>query len=100
MFNKKTQRYEVHDSTQDDCTLACELPYEELDARSLLYVRECMRERTEALIAEIERHNERLENEEYNREMDKAGYKMKQAIKWLGSHESAEELPEEMLNEE
>lgn len=100
MFNKKIQRYEVHDSTQDDCTLACELPYEELDARALLYVREHMRERTEALIAEIERHNERVENEEYNREMDKAGYRMKNAIKWLSAHESAEELPEEMLNEE
>lgn len=100
MFNVKTQRYEVHDSTQTDCTLACELPFEQLDARALLYVREHMRERTEALVAEIERHNEQLEEKSYQEKMDKAGYRMKQAIRYLSSHESAETLPEEMLNEE
>ena len=100
MFNKRTQRYEVHDSTQLDCTLACELPFDELDARAVLYVRERRRERTEVLVAEIERHNEMLEEKGYQERMDKAGYKMKNAIKWLDSHESADKLPEEMLNED
>ena len=100
MFNTKTQRYEVHDSTQEDCTLACELPYEELDARALLYVREMRRERTEALVREIEAHNERMVERAHNEHMDKAGYRMKQAIKYLASHESAEQLPKEMIEDD
>ena len=99
MYNTVAGVYEVHDASQDDCTLACELPYEELDARALLYVRERMRERFDEMVAEIERHNAMLEETAMNEQMDKAGYKMRQAIKYLSSHESADSLPKEMIEE-
>lgn len=99
MYETTCGVYEVHDASQDGCTLACELPYEELDARALLYVRERMRERFEELVAEIDRHNAKLEQDVYDRHMDKANYKMRQAIKYLDSHESAETLPKEMIEE-
>ena len=100
MFNTKTQRYEVHDSAQDECTLACELPYDELDARALLYVREHHVSRLKELAEEVERHNERLEQAAHDAAMDKAGYRMKEAIRYLSSHESAETLPKEMIEDD
>lgn len=54
MFNKRTQRFEVHIKGQW-CTLGCELPFEELDARTILYVREHHASRMAALMAEMER---------------------------------------------
>lgn len=99
MYETTCGVYEVHDASQDDCTLACELPYEELDARALLYVREHMRERFEELVAEIDRHNAKLEDAALNEHMDKAGYKMRQAIRYLDQHESADSLPKELIEE-
>lgn len=99
MFNKKTQKFEIHDSAQPESTLACELPFYELDARTLDYVREHHVSRLDQIVMEIDQHNDKLVNDAMVHHMDKANYKMRDAIKYLKHHESAEELPEEMIQE-
>lgn len=54
MFNRRTQKFEVHINGQW-CTLGCELPFDELDARTLLYVREHHASRMAALMAEMDK---------------------------------------------
>lgn len=99
MFNKVTQVFEVHDASQEGCTLACELPYEELDARALTYVRERFVTRFEELVREVDRHNERLAEEAHRSHMSVANDRMKDAMTYMRRHESADKLPEEMMQE-
>ena len=100
MFNTRTQRFEVHDAAQDGMTLACELPFDELDARAVEYVRERHVSRLEQVAAEIDRYNERLEKSAYDKHMDKANYRMKEAVRYLQQHESKTELPKEMMTDD
>lgn len=63
MRRRKDGRLEVHHSGQRGDTLACSVPYGELDARTLLLVRRSSTARMEAYIAELDRHNEALQNQ-------------------------------------
>ena len=99
MFNKKTQKFEIHDSAQPDTTLACELPYDELDARALEYVREHHVSRLDQIAMEIDAYNDKLVNDATAAHLDTAGQKMKETIRYLKAHESAEEIPEEIIND-
>lgn len=74
MLNRQTQRFEVHVKGQWS-TLECELPFDELDARTLRYVRE----RHISRLAEIQKQ---LDREEAQRER-------KQAAKLQELHERA-----------
>ena len=60
MFNTRTQKYEVHCADQPFETLACVLPYDELDARAIDYVREHSVHRMETIAKEIDEYNEKL----------------------------------------
>ena len=100
VFNRQTQRYEVHVTGQQGGTLGCVIPYYlALDARTVEYVREHMAARTEAIAEEIERYNEKLERDTMAAHMDKAAYKMKNAIKYADAHSDAEAVPKELINE-
>lgn len=62
MFNRETQRFEIHIRGQE-CTLGCEIPYDELDARTLEYVRAHHSSRIAAIQREIELEERRAEAE-------------------------------------
>lgn len=62
MLNRETQKFEVHVRGQE-CTLGCELPFEELDARTLEYVRAHHSSRIAAIQREIELAEMRAEAE-------------------------------------
>jgi hypothetical protein len=64
MLNRMTQRFEVHVRGQWS-TLECELPFDELDARTLRYVRE----RHISRLADIQKQ---LDREEAQRERNQA----------------------------
>ena len=100
MFNRRTQKFEVHDSEQGVYTLCCDLSFDELDARAIEYVRERHVSRLQTLAEEIDRHNEKLEEKAHSDYLNRANDRMFEAVKYLKAHESADELPEEMLNEE
>lgn len=58
MLNRRTQKFEVHVRGQQ-CTLGCELPYEQLDARAVEYVRRHERDRIDELMREMDEEEAR-----------------------------------------
>ena len=60
MFNRNTQKYEVHVKGQR-CSLGCILPYDGLDARAVLYVREHDISRLDAIVKAIDEEEEERE---------------------------------------
>lgn len=99
LYNTRTGRFELHIRGQVGGTLGCVFPFDELDARALLYAREHHVSRLKQLAREAEAHNEKLEKEAENTILDKANEKMKQALKYLDRHTGAEELPGELIHE-
>lgn len=99
MFNTRIQKFEIHCASQPFDTLACVLPFEELDARALQYVREFSRERTQHLAEEIERYNEELDRKEEAAMIDKASYKCREAFNYLKNNRKTDEIPKEVIAE-
>jgi len=99
MFNTRTQKFEIHDAGQLFTTLACTLPFDELDARTIRYVREFSRERTERIAEEIERYNEELDRKEKAALIDKASYKCREAFDYLKNNSKTDSVPREVIEE-
>lgn len=66
-YNKKTDRYEVHNDAQRPSTLAFVVPYGELDARTVEYARFSSVQNAEKVFRDIEETNEKLEKQERER---------------------------------
>ena len=99
MFNTRTQKYEIHCADQPFETLACSLPFEELDARAITYAREHSVERLEKIAREIEEYNERLVAKAEADMMDKANHKMKEAFNYLKNNSKTDSIPKEVIQE-
>lgn len=99
MFNTKKQKYEIHCSDQPFSTLACVLPYDELDARAISYVREHSNERLEKIVREIEDYNERLAAKAEAEMIDKANYKMREVFNYLKNNSKTDSIPQEVIYE-
>jgi len=99
MFNTKKQKYEIHCSDQPFSTLACVLPFDELDARALTYVREFSNERFEKNARDVEEHNERLIAKAEADLIDKANYKMREAFNYLKNNSKTDSVPREVIYE-
>jgi hypothetical protein len=100
MFNHRTRKFEIHDNMQIYNTLAVVLPFEELDARTIDYVRGRMNNDVIAMARMIEEENERLEAKKQADLLDKAGYKTKQALKYLDSSlKTTDRIPQELIAE-
>jgi ribosomal protein S1 len=61
VYNKKYGRFEIH-CAEDGRSLACVLPFDRLDGRTIEYVRETRVENVERLFGEIEKNNEKITN--------------------------------------
>lgn len=55
--NRKSGSYEVHSCAQKGGSYALTLPFDQLDARTLDYVRRTSSQRRDKLFAELEAHN-------------------------------------------
>ncbi len=99
MFNTRKQNYEIHCASQPFDTHACTLPFDELDARALRYVREFSRERTEHLAEEIDRYNEALDRKEQAAVLDKAAYKTREAFNYLKNNSKTDAIPQGVIDE-
>lgn len=97
MFNTINGRFEIHDASQRGGTLACTLPFDRLDARTLGYVLHYRRERLEKTLRDIERHNERLERSAEREHIDRAGLRMREALVYLNTHPHCDDLPKELM---
>ena len=99
MFNTRKQVFEIHCASQPYDTYACTLPFDELDARALRYVREFSRERTQNLAKEIEEYNAKLDAKEKAAMLDKASYKCREAFNYLKNNSKTDAIPQEVIDE-
>lgn len=99
MFNTVTQKYEVHDASQPYSTLACILPFDELDYRSIQYVREFFHKNVTDMAKEIEEYNTRLDAKQQADLIDKANYKAKEALTYLNNTTKTDSIPKEVIAE-
>lgn len=92
MLNRRTQRFEVHVRGQK-CTLGCELPFEQLDARAVEYVRRHERERIDELMREMDMEEARLQRERDAR-LHEAAERMADGLAFL-HNKSTDVFPDE-----
>ena len=62
MFNTKTKKFEVHNKRQAGNTFCVGLPFITLDERSLDYIQKTRIENIDNLIKEMDKENEKIEN--------------------------------------
>ena len=60
MFNPRTQQFEIHNAAQEGSTLSLNLPFGELDTRTIDYAQKYRIENAKKIIAEIDRKSTRL----------------------------------------
>lgn len=94
MLNRSTQRFEVHVAGQAMGTLGCELPFDRLDARTLMYVRERDAQRIEAVVAEIEAREAARERNAAGKHRE-AAERMADGLKYLAGKRTTDEFPDE-----
>lgn len=99
MYNGINGKFEVHNSSLGFDTLECVLPFDELDARTISYVRERMNLEAEKLAREIEEYNERLVQKNKEEVVDKANYKMREAFNYLKNNSKTDSIPREVIEE-
>lgn len=97
MVDVSSGRIEIHDSAQKGGTLACALPYPELDARALVYVQRYRRERLAETAREIDEYNARLERQAMAGHLGRAADRTREAIAYLSRHSQIDNLPGELM---
>jgi hypothetical protein len=60
MYDTAKRRYQIHNSNQAGNSYCLTLPYDELDARAVTYVKSTRREYIDNILNEMERNNEKL----------------------------------------
>lgn len=89
--NHETKQFEIHHSGQPYNTYCLSVPYEELDERTLNFVRKTMICHAEKLLAEMEEHNQKI-REQQNAIPEEATQKLKETVSYLGRHSDKEHL--------
>lgn len=97
VLNTRRQRYEIHYGDGDRDTLECVLPYDQLDERTIRHLREHRMERLEALRAEVEAHNRRLEEEARKKWLGDAAERTREAVNYLKNKMGTDEIPKELM---
>ena len=98
MLNARTQRFEIHDAAQPGGTLACVLPFDELDARAIEYARRYHVSRLHETAREIDEYNERLERAAQRDYLALAADKTREAISYLRRRTDTDTIPKELMN--
>lgn len=84
VFNKKTTKFEVH-YQRNSSTLEIVLPFDRLDKRTLDFVLKTKMENKKKLIEEMEKNNQKLEDEKNKKLLDEATYKTKEMLRYAQS---------------
>lgn len=84
-YNKKLNRFEVHNLKNKGDTLSVVCPYGEIDNRLIKLVRCTRVERGEEIIREIEEENEKIFIKEQQKENELAKFKAKARLEELKS---------------
>jgi hypothetical protein len=90
--NHATSQWEVHHIGQVGNTLALNIPFQELDERTIQKVRETQIQYIDNIVAEMDRKNAKLETE-YNKKIKECTQTVtKEIYRYLKSHESKETI--------
>lgn len=81
VYNKKTKKYEVHNSKNRDNTLSLVSPFETLDIRLVHLVQRTRVENFSQIIKEIDETNEKIESSRMAEIKDNATERLKDALK-------------------
>lgn len=84
VFNKKTKKFEVH-YKRNSSTLELVLPFDRLDKRTLDFVLKTKMENKQKLIEEMERNNQKLEDEKNSNMLNETTYKAKEMLRYAQS---------------
>ena len=76
-INKLLNRFEVHNVAQRGNTLAVIVPYRQLDARTIDFVRKTRVENAQRLFAEMEKQNSRAESDAVSNALNRYAKEMK-----------------------
>lgn len=90
--NHKTCQWEVHHSGQLDNTLALNIPYEELDERTIKLVKSTRIEYAQNVFNEMERNNKKIEEDAKKQFDDGCEVIAKDIHKYCTAHESKETI--------
>jgi hypothetical protein len=82
VYNKKYGRFEIH-CAEDGHSVACILPFDRLDGRTIEYVRETRVENIGKLVGEIEKNNERIADSKEAKIKDEMGKKIADIVRHL-----------------
>jgi len=99
VFNHKTKQFEVHHNKQIGGTLCLNIPYPELDYRTIELVRETRVERASQIWEQIKRDEIRreIEAEKAIKKAldDQVTPKLKEIHRYVNTHESYETIPDD-----
>lgn len=93
IINRRTRRYEIHHEEQPHTTFCLEIPYDELDDRTLSLVRETMISKVGDILSVIDENNSRIEKTADTEIMDTAKQKTIEILKYLKNSNSEEKIP-------
>ena len=91
--NHEKKTFEIHHRLQPHTTYCLTVPYEELDQRTLNLVRKTAVSNLDKLLAQMDCHNQKLE-QEVTKLPDESAEKTKEVINYLKHHESREWVDE------
>jgi hypothetical protein len=95
--NHKTRQFEVHHSGQIGGTLALNIPYEELDQRTIDLVRSTRIEYMQNVINEMERNNAKIEEEQERKREDLCQGVVKDIYRYVKAHESKDTIDSDIF---
>lgn len=95
VLNTETQKFEVHHARQIGGTFCLTLPFDELDARTIEYVRSHDIKYAKKIFEEIDRHNEALEREMIRKALEGPSEKVNEIHKYVTKYESKEIAPDD-----
>ena len=101
MLNRESGKFEVHVRGQE-MTLGCELPFDELDARAIEYVREHHSGRIKAILREMEEQEAQIERENASR-LRELSERMADGLRYVQNKRTTDDFPDEAaegLNDE
>lgn len=84
VYNLNSKKFEVHHKNSAN-TLQLVLPYDQLDSRTLDLVLKTSVEHQKKLLDDMEKNNQKIEQEKQNRLLDEASFKAKDMLKYAES---------------
>ena len=90
--NHKTKQFEIHNSNQIGNSLALNIPYDELDERTIDLVKKTSIQYARNIFNEMERNNEKLEIDEKNKRQEMTNSVIKDMHHYVTAHPSKDTI--------